>query len=103
MSKNDTPAPQQMEELKQRYAKLHTQKLQAEANKRAKEEQLQELQQRAKEEYGTDDLEALNKKLAKLREENERRRGEYQKHPDEIEGNLAAVEAAHEESIKESL
>lgn len=85
-----------METLRQRYEALNKQKIRIEAERANSEKQLTELQERARRLYGTDDLETLRRKLEEMRAENERRRSEYQAHLDDIERDLAAVEAEHQ-------
>ncbi|MFW6081394.1 MAG: hypothetical protein ACOC7W_05730 [Desulfosalsimonas sp.] len=90
---NESGQPRQsMDELKQRYEKLHRRKIQAEANLDNARRQLEELKQQARKEYGTDDIGSLKKKLEQMQAENERRRVEYQQKLDRVEAELAAVE-----------
>ncbi|MFP3981780.1 MAG: hypothetical protein ACLFUY_10320 [Desulfobacterales bacterium] len=83
---------QSIEELKKRYENLHRKKIQAEANLDNAKKQLEELKQQARKEYGTDEIEALKKKLAEMQAENERRQSEYQQQLSKVESDLAAVE-----------
>lgn len=85
-------ARQSMDELKQRYEKLHRKKIQAEANLDNARKQLEELKEQARKEYGTDDIGALKQKLEQMQAENERRRAEYQQKLDRVESDLSAVE-----------
>lgn len=87
--------PQDIEELRQRFETLKTQKITAEANLNTSTETLAKLKKKAREEYGTDDLDALRAKLEAMKQENERKRAEYQKHLTEIEAQLADVEEQH--------
>ncbi len=87
-----------METLRKRFEKLNRQKIRVEAERANSERQLAELQEKARDLYGTDDLEALREKLSAMRAENERRREDYQAHLDKIEGDLAAIEASHQEA-----
>lgn len=83
---------QSIEELKKRYENLHRKKIQAEANLDNAKKQLEELKEQARKEYGTEDIEALKKKLAEMQAENERRQSEYQQQLNKVESDLAAVE-----------
>ena len=85
-------ATQDIEALKKRHKDLDRQKAMAEANHKTAQDQLAALKQEALAKYGTDDLEQLAKKLAARRDENDRKRGEYQKHLDSIETRLAEIE-----------
>jgi hypothetical protein len=83
---------QDIETLKQRHKKLERDKVTAEANFKTAEEQLQKLKDLAREKYQTDDLDKLKELLQKMKQENDQRRLEYQKHLDEIEAKLQAIE-----------
>ena len=85
-------AAQDIEQLRRRHAELDKKKTIAETQLKSANEQLETLKRQAMESYGTDDLDELKKKLEAMKAENERRRAEYQKHLDEIEGGLAEVE-----------
>jgi len=81
-----------IEQLKKKHKELERQKTTAEANLKTANEQLDALKGEARLKYGTDDLEQLRKRLAEMKESNERKRGDYQKHLEEIETRLVAVE-----------
>jgi hypothetical protein len=98
MAVKTTRAPQDIEQLRKRYGQLEKKKFEADANLKAANEQLKRLKKQAREAYGTDDLEALSAKLAAMQAENERKRAEYQKHLDEVEAKLVAVEEEHREA-----
>lgn len=83
---------QTIEALQQRYQQLRDKKIQAETHFGNAQKQLDELKQQAREKYGTDDVAELEQMLARMRLENEQRRGQYQAELDRIEGNLADVE-----------
>jgi len=84
-----------IERLRERYDKLKTQKITAEANLKTSTDRLEALKKEAKEKHGTDDLESLRAKLDEMKRENQRRRAEYQEHLMGIEGQLQEVEAQH--------
>jgi phage shock protein A len=92
-----TRPPQDIEQLRKRYSQLDRKKIEAETSLKAANEQLKKLKKQAREAYGTDDPEALSAKLAAMQTDNERKRAEYQKHLDEVEANLAAVEEQHQD------
>lgn len=82
---------QTIDELKARYESLNKRKIQAEANLENARNQLEELKAQARSEFGTDDIEALEKMLADMQAENEQKRAAYQESLDRIEKDLAAV------------
>lgn len=88
-----------IEALKARYEALNKKKIQAETSQEAAEKRLKELKAQAQHDYGTDNLDELKQKLADLKDENERKRAEYQTHLEDIETKLAAVEQQHKETI----
>jgi chromosome segregation ATPase len=92
MAINRANGAQDIEQLKKRHAELDKKKTIAETQLKSANEQLESLKKQAMELYGTDDLDELKKRLEAMKAENERRRSEYQKHLDEIEGGLAEVE-----------
>ncbi len=81
-----------IEVLRERYDKLNTTKIRTETELKNAEDILGQLRKEARESWGTDDLDALQKKLQEMTEENERRRGEYQEHLEKIDADLADVE-----------
>ena len=89
---------QDIKALRKRYEDLNKKKIRAETEKSTAERRLEELQSKARERYGTDDLDALRRQLAEMQTENERRRSEYQTHLDDIETRLAEVEASHQDA-----
>ena len=91
-------APQDIEQLRKRHSQLERKKIEAETSLKNAGDQLKRLKKQAREAYGTDDLEELSKKLAAMQVENERKRSDYQKHLDEVESKLAAVEEEHREA-----
>src|SRR5438445_3945476 len=94
---------QNIEKLRERYKALEKQKITAEANLKNSEENLEKLRKQARENYGTDDLEELQKKLEEMKSDNESKCAEYQRHLDEIETQLNEVEQQHAQaSTKET-
>jgi len=81
-----------IETLKRKHKELELQKAKSEANFKTATEQLDALKEEARAKYATDDLEQLRKKLAEMKDQNERKRAEYQDHLAEIETRLAQVE-----------
>lgn len=86
-------AQQSIEQLQQRYQSLHTQKIQADTSLKHAQKQLADLQAQAREKYGSDDVAALQQKLADMKTENEDKRRQYQADLDQIETELQAVDA----------
>lgn len=84
-----------IESLKSRYEDLKSRKITAEANLKHANDALNELREQARQEFGTDDLDELRKKLREMEAENERLRIEYDKHLTEIEESLADIESRY--------
>ena len=82
---------QTIDQLKQRYEKLNADKIRAGAQLEGAEKHLAALQQRARTEFGTDDLDELRAKLQEMEAENERRRAAYQESLDAIDAELESV------------
>ncbi len=89
---------QTIESLTDRYNKLHRRRIEAEANLNTALKQLEDLKKEALEKYGTDDLDALKKKLAEMEAENEKKRAGYQESLDQIESELKRVEEKYQQS-----
>jgi hypothetical protein len=81
-----------IETLRQRHAKLNERKITAAADLKNADEQLARLKEEARQQFGTDDLAELQKQLESLNAENERQRAEYQRHLEQIEGELGEAE-----------
>jgi hypothetical protein len=81
-----------IEQLKREHKDLERKKITAEADLQTATATLNAIKREAKEKYGTDDQDELQKKLAEMKSENERKRAEYQKHLEEIGAKLAEVE-----------
>lgn len=86
-----------IEQLRERYDKLSHRKTEAQTLLKQAEGELERLRTEAREKFGTDDLEALKKKLAELEAENLRRREAYQKQLDAIDSALKEVDKKYEE------
>ena len=83
-----------IEELKQRYDTLRTEKIKAETQRESTQKQLNILKAEAKDQFGTDDIGALKIKLAEMVAQNESKRAAYQEDLEKIEQRLDEVEAA---------
>jgi phage shock protein A len=86
-------ARQEIDDLRRRYERLRERRITAEADLRNATQELERLQREAKAAYGTDDLDELSHMLERMKQENERKRVEYQQHLDAVEAKLAEVEA----------
>ena len=84
-----------IESLRLRFEELNRKKITAEANLKHANDILNELKQKAREEFGTDDLNMLRQKLSEMEKENERLRNEYNGHLTDIESKLAEVESQY--------
>ena len=88
---------QEIEELRRRYDDLNQKRIRTDANLQNARKRLEELQEQAKKNFGTDDLDELRAKLTEMKSENERKRSEYQESLDRIEYELAEVEQQYAE------
>ena len=93
-------APQEIETLRKRNDDLRDKKIQNETALDGARKRLQELQREAKKEWDTSDVKELEAKLASMKEENEKRRRDYQERLDDIEAKLKAVDAQYSEKSK---
>jgi chromosome segregation ATPase len=87
----------EIDELRRRYEELRDQRVAAETNLANANAQLEAFKQQARENWGTDDLDALKEKLEHMRVENARRQTSYREHLDQIESELKAVEQKYAE------
>lgn len=93
MAKNDPRnSPQTLEELRKRYEQLNELRIQAETRQKTALEQLETLRKTARDQFGTDDLSKLKEMLQQRKEENERKRADYQKSLEQIELKLAEID-----------
>jgi hypothetical protein len=83
---------QTIEDLKKRYSVLHEKKITAQADLNNAKKDLANLKKSAREQFGTDDLDELRAKLKQMKEDNERKRSEYQAHLEKIEAELTEVD-----------
>jgi len=84
--------PQTIEQLKARYDDLNQKKIVFETRRDTAQDQLNELKATALEQYGTDDIKQLQKKLKELKAENEKQRVTYQESLDKIENRLGEIQ-----------
>ena len=94
----NNPEIQTIEKLRERFQALHTEKVRAEQDYKNAQETLDKLQEQAREQFETDDLDKLQAMLAKIEEENLEKRKEYQASLDQIDANLKKVEDSEEQS-----
>ena len=83
---------QTIEELRAHYQELSNKRIEAGANLKTANQTLEQLKEEARRLWGTDDVYDLERKLAAMREENERKRTEYQQHLETIETQLREVD-----------
>jgi predicted nucleic acid-binding Zn-ribbon protein len=86
----------EMELLRKRYEDLSRKKTACEINLDNARNALQDLQAQAREQYQTDDLEALQTRLEDMRAENQRLQDEYRTSLDAIETSLKEVDQAYQ-------
>lgn len=94
MSENKMPA--EIDELKDRFAKLRDQKIQNDAKLESAEQELEKLRAQARTEYGTDDLDELSRRLEQMELENLARRNEYDELLTSIESRLSEIEQEYQ-------
>ena len=88
---------QTIEQLRERFQHLHTEKVRAEQDHKNAQETLETLKAQAHEQFGTDDIDQLKAMLQKIDAENLQKRQEYQAELEKIEGSLEAVESDMED------
>ena len=91
MPGKNTGSSQSIEELQKRFQGLEKQKIQIETQRDHALKQLNELKTTAKEQYGSDDVVELKKKLKEMEVSNEEKRSQYQASLDTIDEDLAAI------------
>lgn len=92
----DAQLEQELNGLRRQYEQLRDQKVRAEQDMANLTSQLDALKAQARTEYGTDDLNELQVLLEKKRAENEQVVAEYRRHVQQIQDDLAQVEATVE-------
>lgn len=90
------PEAQSIDNLKTRYEDLNEKRIQSETKLEEAKRQLKQFQKQAIDEFGTDDLDELEKKLEVMKAENEKKRAEFQTQLDDIEEKLAEIETGTE-------
>lgn len=99
MKGKDEEIARELEVLRAEYEKLDKKRIETATHLKNREEQLRELRQKAKELYGTSDLNELKKLLEQWRMENERMVKEYRQHIEQIKNKLneLSVRVGHEQ------
>jgi len=85
-------ATQTIEELTARYQQLNEQKIKAQSDLQHAQNRLDEFKTKARQEYGTDDLEKLKRLLDERKRQNEEDRANYQEGLNEIENELGEID-----------
>lgn len=98
----NNPEIQTIEKLRERFQALHTEKVRAEQDYKNAQETLDKLQEQAREQFETDDLDKLQAMLAKIEKENLEKRKEYQASLDQIDANLRKVEDSEEQTPQDA-
>lgn len=86
------------ERLRRRYEDLRVRRERALFEYEGAAKRLEELSREARDEWGTDDVEALRARLAEMEAENERQRRAYAESLDRFERELAEVDKAWEDA-----
>lgn len=98
MTTDQPGAVPEIEVLTEQFQKLNKRKIESERDLVNAEQNLNELKQQAREEYGTDELDALKEKLEQMKAENSRNRAEYHQSLTQIEVELQKIETEHHAS-----
>jgi uncharacterized protein (DUF342 family) len=85
-----------MDQLRARYEELSKRKTICETNLKNANDTLEDLKAQARQQYGTDDLDALERRLAEMKQENQRLQEEYRASLEAIEAGLEAVDQAYQ-------
>jgi chromosome segregation ATPase len=91
-SPEKTTEQQAIEELQSRYDQLSHERTRIGTQRETAQKQLETLQSRAVKEFGTADLEELEKQLQAMKLENEKKRAEYQASLERVERDLSEIE-----------
>ncbi len=91
-SPRDQAVQEKLEVLKKDYRELDTRKIQTETNIRTLEDDLQRLRDQAQKNYGTSDLDELQRLLEERRRENEGLVAAYEEHIQGIKDRLAEID-----------
>ena len=87
---------QSIEELKERFDSLSTEKVRLQTQKERAEKDLEELKKQSVDQFGTDDLKKLQTMLSDMKKKNEQQKSEYQRQLDEIDGKLLKIDESFE-------
>lgn len=100
--RNPLPEKDDIELLRKRYQELDRKRTTVQAHLEAATKRLEELKDAARKQFGTDDLAELEKKLAAMKADNDRRRAEYRDHLDKIQQSLDDIERNHRAAAEPS-
>jgi hypothetical protein len=92
---------QSIAELQKRYESFMAEKVKYETQRDSAADELAKLKKQAMEQFGSDDIGKLEKMLADMKTENEKRTREYQASLDKIDQNLKDVRDSFAESEAE--
>lgn len=87
-----------IEKLQSRFDDLSHERTRIEARKEAAQKQLDELRERAKKQFGTDDVAELERQLVEMKKQNQDKRSRYEASLDGIENKLKEIENQFETS-----
>lgn len=94
---HDAALERELAALKAQYETLRDEKVRSEQTLSHLEGQLRDLEEKAREQYGTADPEELGRMLEAMRAENGRLVAEYREHLRQVQDGLAQLEAAGRE------
>lgn len=102
VSPRDQAVQEKLEILKKDYKDLDTRKITTEANIKNLEQELERLREQAQKNYGTSELEELERLLEERRKENERLVAEYELHIKGIKDHLDEIDRQSAQETHES-
>ena len=91
-----TAAVNDIDQLRSRYEELTRRQTVCETRLDSASRELEELKAQARQQYGTDDLDRLEQRLAEMKRENQRLQEDYRAALDAIEASLKEVDRAYQ-------
>ncbi len=92
LTPNEPQSGQTIEQLKKRYENLNETRIKVQAQHESAAQQLEQLRKTAIDQFGTDDIEQLQARLAEMIRLNEQQRAEYESSLDAIEARLEQID-----------
>ena len=93
-----TESEQGIEQLRERYARLNTIRIEVQTKRDVALKRLEELKQQATEQFGTADIAELRQKLGEIKTRNQQQQAEYRERLEAIEQKLRQIDAGFDDS-----